>query len=64
MESKTAKFICTEKDGKEYIICAIENNDFVLKTIYDGLYNSDKFETLYISVKPVTYNNKKYVLNF
>lgn len=61
---RIAEFICTEKNGKEFIICGIEMDDFVLKTLYDGLYNSDKFDTLYISSKPITRENKKYVLNF
>lgn len=60
---KTAYFICTEKDNKEYIIMGFYNDNETIQEIYERMYNSDKFDTLYISIKPITYENKKYVMN-
>ena len=60
---KVAHFTCTEKDDKEYIIMGFYNDDDTIYEIYNRMLNSDCFETLYISIKPVTYKNKKYVMN-
>jgi len=61
---KTAQFICTIKDNKEYIIMGIYDNKNMLNEIYERMFYSDVFESLYISIKPITYQNKKYVMNF
>ena len=52
---KTAQFICTIKDNKEYIIMGIYDNENILNEIYERMFYSDVFESLYISVKPITY---------
>lgn len=61
---KTAKFICTEKDGKEIILMGFMENDDKLEKVYNGFYNYANLDTLYIKIAPITRENEKFVIEF
>lgn len=60
----TAKFICTQLNGKEIILMGFSDNSTMFEKMYNIFYECSFIESLYCKIAPITRENKDFVVDY